>query len=213
MRPFCFLLVLFSLGISSVSGQIFDRSLGYAMGSYPQVLRPIDADHWMVASSEGTDYFLGENKIFLRSINLEGQVTAEYPMAPAVTPFGTSIADALPTPDGGFVAAYSTSLCDVVTLGPTLLTKINAAGETTWQIASNGNALPSRLAVAPDGTLLGVNLFPTNQVVKYDLANGAPLSSAAIAPQNPVDMAFIPGTEDLVVLCYTRVEWWHKTAG
>jgi outer membrane protein assembly factor BamB len=192
-----FLLILGS--IFNLSAQVYENSQGFGLSASPKILRTTPNQGWFVV---GESYpFPGPDSLYIlvydNQANLQLRKTLKVPQGER-----HYIHDAVVLPDGNYLIAFESTLCDVVG-DQTILQKIAQDGSLIWEKISNWGetyALPHKLMVTPDGNVIGLR---DNKFTKYDAQNGADLWTKDVSDQTEssyiFDCQLLPNSEDIIL--------------
>jgi hypothetical protein len=201
---------------ANLFAQMIERTFSAGFQSSIDLIKPYDNDRWLLAGSgepEPGAYF--QDTLFVAILGADGNVffRKNLSMPGAEVHYWHDI---LALPDGGILASFESTLCDV---GADMITIqcLDASGNLRWQI--NGGFVlgstrpPEHWFVAPDSHLLGMSF---DQVWKINPANGEILFKAALQGvssglASPHEMINIPGTEDFIAVGNPDFQYWTKS--
>ncbi|MDX1912666.1 MAG: hypothetical protein SFV22_14335 [Saprospiraceae bacterium] len=210
------LFLVVSIHLNVLTAQTIERCFSAGFQTTIELIKPYGADKWLLAGAgepEPGAYF--RDTLFVAIVGADGQVhlRKNLNMPTAEIHYWHDIRA---LPDGGILAAFESTLCDV---GADVITVqcLDASGQLRWQM--NGGFVfgttrpPDRWFVAPDGNLLGVAF---DQIWKVDPDNGEILYKASL--ENVVngsavanELVIIPGSEDFIGIGDPDYQVWTKS--
>ncbi len=213
LTAFLFLSLYF---LQNIHSQAIERSISAGFSTITDLVKPYGEDKWLLAGRgepEPGAYF--QDTLFVAVIGRDGQIHLHKNLS-MPTEEVHFWHDALSLPDGGILACFESTLCDV---GGYLVSvqRLDAQGNLVWGKTSGfvfgESRLPEQWFLAQDGNLLGAAY---NEIWKLDVNTGDILWKAALqgvsgGTISPYEMALIPGTEDFFALGNPDFQLWHKT--
>lgn len=206
-----FLPLLFCL--QNIPAQTVERSLSAGFSTITELVKPYGSDKWLMAcrgEPEPGAYF--QDTLFVAVIGHDGQIhlRKNLTVPSSETHYWH---DVLVLPDGGILASFESTLCDV---GAHILTiqRLDAQGNLMWEKSGGfvfGTARPpEKWFLAPDGNLLGTGY---NEVWKVAPSTGDILWKAELEGVNggnisTYEFALIAGTEDFFGLGTPDFQIW-----
>ncbi|MFN0212820.1 MAG: T9SS type A sorting domain-containing protein [Saprospiraceae bacterium] len=201
--------------IQNIQSQSFERSLTAGFINTIDIVKPMGADQWLMAGRgepEMGAYYL--DTLFVVVMGQDGQIHLRKNLS---LPFSEwhYWHDLLALTDGGILACFESSLCDV---GADILTvqRLDHLGNLVWEITGNFSLgaprPPQKWFLAPDGNLLGAGY---DQIWKVSPDNGdifwkASLEGVSGGMITPIEFALIQGTENFVALGEPDFQVWKK---
>ena len=202
--------------VQMVQAQVVERSLTGGFSTSVSLVRPYDPSSWLIAGrgepAPGATY---QDTLFIAVIGHDGQID----LRKNIKAYPSEVHywhDVLALPDGGILATFESTLCDV---GADILTiqRLDYQGNLVWE-KSGGFFIgttrpPEKWFVNIDGDLLGTAY---NQIWKVDSETGdviwkADLEGTANGVISPSFFEIIPGSEDFIALGNPDFQIWKKT--
>jgi len=202
--------------IQFTEAQTVERSLSAGYISTAKLVKPYDADKWLVAGRgepEPGAYF--QDTLFVTVIGQDGKI---YLRKNLTLPFEELhfFHDILALPDGGILACFESTLCDVGGYKINLQ-RLDNQGNLIWERAGGfvfcESRLPEKWFFAQDGNLLGAGY---DQIWKLDINTGDVFWQAELEGVNngdisPYEFALIQGTEDFFALGDPDFQVWKQS--
>ncbi len=214
MRQIYIILVSLFFSQNLMQAQVFNHVIATGFNTIGYELKPLGNGRWL-AVGIGNEI---PGRLFTDSIvavvfNNEGTKPYRHTLQlPPSEAYGIRAATGIA--NGGYAIAIVNFSCDAVTDFGTLQV-FDYAGTLIWSKSSAGTQwrVPDRLLSTPDGHLFAIF---SEKIIKYDLQTGDMLFEADLkfAPNpyvNIRDIAFYPGTENLVGIGYPSLQFWEKT--
>lgn len=204
-------LIINCLAQVAAFGQVtHNHSVSFGFITDPEILTPLTGNRWLVVGrGEPRPGSVYRDTVFFLILDAEGQILKRQ-VAPVPAGERHSLYGGTGLRDGGFAFSFESGQCDVVGEPVTLL-RFGSGGNLLWQKTEpfGSNQLPQKIYEAPDGHLIGRN---QGYIVKINAATGDEMWRVPLPGANTAEMAFLPQTEDYVVVRSGKFEVWKRTA-
>ncbi|MBC7777777.1 MAG: T9SS type A sorting domain-containing protein [Phycisphaerae bacterium] len=216
MNKFLVRLVIPLIFLQNIEAQTVERSLSAGFVTTADLIKPFDGDKWLLAGRgepEPGAYF--QDRLFVAVIGFDGQI---YLRKNLIMPSEEVHLwhDVLALPDGGILASFESTLCDV---GGYIISvqRLDAQGFLMWSksgaFSPGGDRPPEDWFLAPDGNLLGAGYDKIWKVATNsgDILWKADLQGVSGGTVSPYEFLPILGTEDFYALGNPDFQVWQKT--
>ncbi len=208
-------LVFLLISFQNIEAQTVEHSLSAGFVTTADIIKPFDDDKWLLAGRgepEPGAYF--HDRLFVAVIGFDGQI---YLRKNLILPSEEVhfLHDVLALPDGGILASFESTLCDV---GGYMITvqRLSAQGNIMWSksgtFSIGGDRPPEHWFLAPDGNLLGAGFDKIWKVAPNsgDILWKADLQGASGGMVSPFEFLPQVGTEDFYAIGNPDFQVWKR---